>query len=617
MHPAPGRSRTIPALAAAVLVLAWAATAPGQFAPDPSVGRNLPDSIPEAAPDAFVRRPSELEIKPDYTDVPVIGQPGSGTLRRIVISGALSPADRQEGEEVLPGIFVDRVALLSRERPFLTLLGGDFVGKTLDMASVREICRRTLHFYFHRERPLVFIQPVSIDYASGTLRLAVVEAVVDRKVSTGAKWFPKWLLLSSLRARSGRPLNRMGLLNDVAILNQNPFMQNAAVLQRGSVPGTTTIDLRTKDAFPVRGFLSIDNTGSQQTGPLRWSAGANWGNAFFLGGQLSYQYSAPFAYPWAQPVQSVSYSTPLPWKHLLAVYGSYSTTDTQINAAPGAAALDYGGYQAQVSPRYTIPIGKMYGKLLQNFVLGADWKSSNLYFEQGGDQVPSNQTDVIQSVFGYQVQRKDAAGLTSAGLNLYWAPGNLDSRNTAESFQYVDPRTQPNYLYSTLMLRRDQKLPWDCSLIGLFTGQVASTSLPSTEQLSIGGYGSVRGYSQQILFGDQGFFFNLELRSPAYSLLGLLRKADPALSGRWLDRIKKPGADQLQFLAFWDYGLVNTIQPLPGNNPTYAITGVGFGVRYGVGSNTSLRCDLGFPLINPEVGISIGPTIALGASVGF
>jgi hypothetical protein len=30
-----------------------------------------------------------------------------------------------------------------------------------------------------------------------------------------------------------------------------------------------------------------------------------------------------------------------------------------------------------------------------------------------------------------------------------------------------------------------------------------------------------------------------------------------------------------------------------------------------------MRCDLGFSLMNPNVGISIGPTVALGATVGF
>jgi len=79
----------------------------------------------------------------------------------------------------------------------------------------------------------------------------------------------------------------------------------------------------------------------------------------------------------------------------------------------------------------------------------------------------------------------------------------------------------------------------------------------------------------------------------------------------------KTPRDRFYLLSFWDYGLVNTIQPLPGNDPTYAISGVGFGARYALGVNFSMRCDLGFPLINPNVGISIAPTVALGATLGF
>lgn len=599
----------------ALLLLLSPGVSRAQFAPDPSIGRNLPDSIPEAAPDAFVQRPSDLETKPDYTDVPVVGSPGTGLLRRIIFSGALTPADRKEGIAVLDGMQVDRVDLLASEKGFISSIRQEYINHPFDLGVVKDISRRTLHFYFKHEHPLVFVQPVSIDYEQGILRIAVVEATIDRKVDTGARWFSKKLLLSSLRARIGKYLNRMGLLNDVAILNQNPFMQNSAVLQRGAAPGTTTIDLRTQDAFPARGFFSVDNTGSQQTGPWRWSAGANWGNAFFLGGQMSYQYSAPFTSLTSQPVQSLSYSTPLPWKHLLSIYGSYSTTDVNINS--GTSALNYSGYQAQISPRYTIPVGKMYGKLIQNLTLGADWKSSNLYFLQGGNQIPSNQTDIAQAVFGYETLLKDKFGQTSFSSNLYWSPGGIDSRNTTEAFRYVDPRTQANYLYTTLRARRDTDLPFGCNLVALFTGQLASGSLPSSEQLSIGGYGSVRGYPQQILFGDQGFFFNFELRSPGYSLLGLAKKSENQTLREVGPVLKKIPRDQLQFLAFWDFGLVNTIQPLPSNPSCYDITGVGVGVRYAIGINYTLRCDLGFPLINPNVGIDIGPTIAAGASVSF
>jgi hemolysin activation/secretion protein len=597
-----------------ILLLAPGATR-AQFAPDPSIGRNLPDSIPEAAPDAFVRRPSELETKPDYSDVPIVGQSGTGTLHKIIISGALSPGDKQEGIQVIDGIEVDRIDLLTTERPFAVALQKEYINHSLTMEVVRAICQKTLHFYFKHERPLVFIQPVTIDYEQGILRLAVVEATIDRKVDTGAKWFSKKLLLSSLRAKVGEHLDRRGLLNDVAILNQNPFMQNSAVLKRGEKPGTTTLDLRTQDAFPIRGFFSIDNTGSQQTGPWRWSAGANWGNAFFEGGQLSYQYSAPFQNPDSQPVQSLNFLQSLPWKHLLSIYGSYSTTNVKINT--GTSSLTDSGSTKQISPRYIIPVGKMYGKVIQNFTLGADWISSNLFFLQGGNQVPANQTDVVQGLLGYQILVKDTYGQTSLATDNYWSPGGLTPNNSTQKFQNVDPRTKANYFFTSLHLQRENTLPYGCSLLSMFSGQLASSSLISNEQLSIGGYGTVRGYPQQILFGDQGVVYNLELHSPSYSIFGLFRGLKVTPLEGIPDTLQKIGKDKLMFLTFWDYGLVNSIKPLPGNPASYAITALGVGVRYGISEHFTLRCDLGFPLINPNVGIAIGPTIAAGASVSF
>ena len=152
--------------------------ASAQFAPDPSVGRNLPDSIPEEAPDAFARRPSELQLKPDYTDVPVIGNPGSGILRQIIFSGAITPKERNDGESVFPGLNVDRVDLLQKDKRFLSTLREKYLNKSFDLQTVKEISSSMLHFYFHHEHPLVFVQPVSIDYEHGILRIAVHGCVI-------------------------------------------------------------------------------------------------------------------------------------------------------------------------------------------------------------------------------------------------------------------------------------------------------------------------------------------------------------------------------------------------------------------------------------------------------
>jgi hemolysin activation/secretion protein len=58
------------------------------------------------------------------------------------------------------------------------------------------------------------------------------------------------------------------------------------------------------------------------------------------------------------------------------------------------------------------------------------------------------------------------------------------------------------------------------------------------------------------------------------------------------------GRDELQLLAFFDYGSVEVIDALPedGDDPDKTLASVGGGLRWTVSRNFSLRFDYGFPL---------------------
>lgn len=572
-------------------------------APDASIGRNIPGAVPAQAPDQYAPERSAIEEKPELPDVPTIGRPGKGTLRKIIFSGAIDPKLRIEGAPLADGVYSDQADLIQAHPKFAEILATRFLGKTYTAETVRDVTKATLQFYLKKERPLVFVQATYIDYETGVLKIVVIEARLDQKEAVGARWFSNRLLASNLRFKSGQYINRMKLLNDLAWINQNPFLQSRVTVKPGGQPGTTTLVLETKDRFPVRVFGSVDNTGSEQTGPWRWTLGANWGNAFFVGHQLNFQFSSAFAGIENQPVYAASYIAPLPWHHRLSIYASYAGTDIDLASSTGGT-LNYSGYQSQISPRYTIPIGKLYGNFTHEFTVGMDWKSTDLSFIQGGDVIPSNKTSVWQFMAGYNASLTDKYGVTTLGFEMYWSPGGIGANNTDTAYQEVDPRLQSNYLYGVLRAGRITKLPWNFSLVNQFAGQFASTSLISSEQLAIGGWGTVRGYDERVLFGDQGVVINVELRTPSVS---------PAT---WISsRLPK---DDLQFLAFWDFGLVNTIDPLPDDPSTTYLTSVGVGARYNIGSNLAVRCDVGFPLYNPNLGFPVDTARAsVGVTLGF
>ncbi len=576
---------------AAILPSAWAQT------PDPSIGRNIPGAVAAPARDEFAPAPAVVDEVPLPSGGPY-GLTGRFALRRVVFSGALSAADRGEGVEVAPGVWIDRVDLLDGSRAFGAAVSRDFIGRPLDDAALKALVEKTFGYYFRAERPLVVVQPTGLDESRGEVRIAVIEATLGAKRAEGAHWFSNERLLGTIRAKVGQPINRGQLLNDIEWLNANPFRQSAADLQPGQAPATTDIVLRTQDRFPVRVYGQIDNTGSEQTGAWRWGLGVNWGDALWLGHQLNLQISAPIENFSSQPVYAFSYLVPLPWRHRFSIFGSYALTDVDYDFG-AAGTYNYRGYQGQLSPRYAIPLGRLYGKFTHEVTLGFDAKSTDLSFVQGGDVIPSNKTTVMQFVLGCDATLEDAWGSTQVSLDTYWSPGGIGNLNTTAAYQQVDPRLQADYFYGVASVERTTTLPAGFELLARVTGQIASTSLPSSEQLSIGGWGTVRGYDAYVLLGDQGLYGTIELQSPRVPLLS-----------RWWPKLP---ADHLRLVGFWDYGFVNTIDPLPGDPATSQITSVGVGVRYQFSDSLSARCDLGFPLLNPDLGF---PVDTVGLNVG-
>lgn len=77
-----------------------------------------------------------------------------------------------------------------------------------------------------------------------------------------------------------------------------------------------------------------------------------------------------------------------------------------------------------------------------------------------------------------------------------------------------------NFFHLRGGIEHTQKLAWDFQLVGGLQGQATANPLVDTEQFSLGGYSTVRGYLESSVVGDNAVCGTLELRSP--SLVGWL-----------------------------------------------------------------------------------------------
>jgi len=475
-----------------------------------------------------------------------------------------------------------------------------FLGKPVTFDLLNDITRVTVVYFREKDHPLVDVVIPEQDISNGTVQILALEFLAGSVRAEGNQWFSDDVLLSQVRTRPGDRIRASTMLDDVNWLNLNPFRRIDLVYERSQEPGRSNIALRTIDRLPLRVFGGYENTGTASTERGRVFAGFNWGNVLGLDHQLSYQHTTSPSV-WDDRLRggggrarsashSGSYFVPLPWRHKLTMFGSYSE-----NLPAVETGFDQVGRSSQASVRYGVPLPKLWS-VEQEVQAGFDWKRSNSDLGFGGTSVSSTSTDVAQWMVGYVAARADEWGATAFNASLFLSPGGFNNRNTAASFQTQRAGAEADYRYARLGAERVTTLPGAMAWTVRVQGQLADGALLASEQLGFGGVTSVRGYEEREANGDQGIIVSNEVSSPAYSPLTWL-------AGRAMD-------DQLKLLAFWDYGIANNRQSGNGVPKTAHLSGVGVGLRYALAPYVSARFDYGWALTGakgsrPHVGITI------------
>ena len=451
-----------------------------------------------------------------------------------------------------------------------------YLGKPVSLKSLNELTRDIVIYYREKGRPVVDIAVPEQDIASGIVQVVVTEGKVGEVRTEGNKWFDSKFLVNQVQLKSGDVIQSKELTEDINWLNSNPFRQVDLVFTPGKKQGETDLVLKTKDRFPIRVYSGYEDTGNNLTGDERILFGLNWGYAFKQDHQFNYQYTGDGNFN-KLAAHSGSYVIALPWRHRLAVFGSYAETKADI-ANP---LLNLTGRSWQLSTRYTasLPTIKDY---MQEITGGFDYKNSNNNLEFGGASVFNTTTEVLQWNLGYSSGLKDPWGNTALGMNLFYSPGDLTGDNKDKNFQASRAFSRADYFYSRFNLERVTKLPYDFSWVAKGTYQFSEANLLGSEQLGIGGYNTVRGYDEREGNGDEGYLLSTELRTPPISFgkeLGITQLND-----------------QFQFLGFFDYGTAKNKRLLPGEDPNVLLAGAGPGFRYTISPYLSARADYGFQL---------------------
>lgn len=497
---------------------------------------------------------------------PALAAPATPVIRQIIVTDSIEAAQQQNALPdrgyvvVQPSVpFLDEKELARR------LAAGE--GRPAEERLLAGIALVIETYAREKDFPIASAIIPPQNMAGGTVRVALLRGKIRDIKVPNARWFSQSLLREKLRLERGEAVKVSELDRAINWTNSNPFRRVRVHIQPVDA-GEADIIIGIEERMPLRLTASYDNTGNEILGENRYTAGVTYGNVWGLDHQASYQFVTSDDIGIFR-AHAFDYRIPLRWRHVLNFSGSY------VLASP----TFFDGYFTQkgesinAEAKYIIPFrhqrwrGELSGAVA--------FKETNNNLEFGGTPQLSATIHVLTGTFAAVAIREDKRGHWLTSTTLVGSAGDFNSRSTRDRFDTSRLGANPNFYYGQASGQRTTHLTprLTSTARGLF--QLASTNLVPTEQFSLGGLSTVRGYEERILSGDAGYSLTHELQV----------RLNPVTLNQRLPKMDWAG------LFFADYGRVIQKSPVRGQRKSDFLLSAGVGLRASVGQYFSASLD--------------------------
>ncbi|MFT4172323.1 MAG: ShlB/FhaC/HecB family hemolysin secretion/activation protein [Rhodocyclaceae bacterium] len=357
-------------------------------------------------------------------------------------------------------------------------------------------------------------------------------------------------------------------------INRSGKRQVVPLVREGTLPGTMDVDLKVDDNSPWHASLGLNNDKSADTDELRLSATVSHDNLWQLGHSASISfYGTPQDFTQSK-TWSGAYIAPLP-KSQWSLELSAMKSDSDVATVGGTTVLGK-GQQFGLKGTYTVPDTTPW---LHSFSVGVDFKDNKerTQLGQGGDEIPLQYAPITLDYSGFNQTERSQLQL---GLQLVAGTRSfLGFGSSSDEFDAKRFKSSPSFMVlkgdtsGSLTFQNNSQLGFRLG------GQLTDSPLISSEQFSIGGMSSVRGYLQAENTGDAGFSASIEMRTRPF-----------AWSAVYLENAR--------LYAFIDAGYVRTREPLAEQQDMTRLASVGVGTSFRLSSYVNGQIDLGYPLRN-------------------
>ena len=457
---------------------------------------------------------------------------------------------------------VEGASLLSKAE--LNAAVAPYVGKNKDFSDVQRALEAVEDAYAKRGYTAVRVLLPEQELEKGTVRFRVVENRFGKVTVKDNHFVSEANALNAVPSvRSGGVPRSKQISRELRLANENPARQMNVVLKAGE-NDVLDADVIVTDSKPSIWGVSLDNTGSPETGRARLGFSYRNANAFNADHVAGIQYITSPQYPSRVKVLGGSYNIPFYRSgSSLEFFGGYSN----VNAVVGGLSNFQGGGRL-FSTRFNHTLERI-GVFDPKLSFSLDWRDyRRIELTNPPPTVLYNEIVVTPVNVAFAAQGKFARNEVNFNLS-YAANLAKASKGKEADFAKYDQvnLTNPNPKYKILRYGAGYS-----QLVGngwqfrtALNGQRSSDVLVQGEQIRLGGADGVRGFSEGSEGGDSGARLNLEGYTPDF--------------GR--------GDIRTRALVFFDAGQASSL-----NSPKTTISAAGVGLRANYSERLSLRLDL-------------------------
>jgi hemolysin activation/secretion protein len=387
-----------------------------------------------------------------------------------------------------------------------------FIGKCVEAETLASIIKSVNNYYQNAGYITTQVKVPKQNLQSGIFELQIIEGRVGEIIFGKNRVIEKMQKFMAFGDAKGDVLN----INDInqGIYQINRLQSNQAVMKiaPGSKVGESLITIDNNKKFPAKFTISKDNLGNNFTGIQRTNFSSSLDNVLFLNDNFNLNYSTNLHdNNKIKDSKSFSGSVSIPFKYNSFSYDfSRSEFKGQNQGKSGAISLT-GFSQSSKIALDRLLMSNVKLKITANASLTS--KTSTSYLNK--EKIASSERKLSIANFGLTASSY-LNDTTSIYLNPSYSRGLklMNAQKDQAGSLNITPRAQFDALkfYANFSKKFNfAKIHAPLIFTSEMNAQYARRTLFGSEQFSVGGYYSVRGFRENYINGDSGYYFRNKL----------------------------------------------------------------------------------------------------------